>query len=124
MTEFVQGPGETIYMPGNLAHAVMNIEDNISVTENYFLVDSLDDWVHGMMTGYTLLDEDSDGLEEEKFWREMYYRGLGRDDRAEIRAMRDQVEYMINKGVNACEEKEEEANNAEEVDFLTLYNEC
>ena len=107
MTEFVQGPGETIYMPGNLAHAVMNIEDNISVTENYFLVDSLDDWVHGMMTGEKLLDDDSDGQEEEKFWREMYYRGLDKDDRAEMRAMRDQVEYMVNKNLNACEDIEE-----------------
>ena len=113
MTEFVQGPGETIYMPGNLAHAVMNIEDNIAVTENYFLVDSLDDWVHGMMTGEKLLDDDSDGFEEEKFWRELYYRGLDRNDRAEIRAMRDQVEYMVTKDVEACEEKEEEANNEE-----------
>ena len=42
--EFIQGPGETIYMPGNLAHAIMNIEENISVTENYFLEDSLEDW--------------------------------------------------------------------------------
>ena len=73
VTEFVQGPGETLYLPGNLAHAVMNIEESISVTENYFLVDSLDDWVHGMMTGDKLLDDDSNGLEEEKFWREMYY---------------------------------------------------
>ena len=70
--EFVQGPGETIYMPvllifmfvwlilitfslleqnsltqGHLAHAVMNIDENLSVTENLFLPDSLEDWVHG-----------------------------------------------------------------------------
>ena len=61
--EFVQGPGETIYMPvgstfppfslfrlffqGHLAHAVMNIDENLSVTENLFLTDSLEDWVHG-----------------------------------------------------------------------------
>ena len=62
--EFVQGPGETIYMPvfsiylqffllniqtfqGHLAHAVMNIDENLSVTENLFLHDSLEDWVHG-----------------------------------------------------------------------------
>ena len=68
----MQGPGETIYMPvllifmsvwlllitfsllekkspnqGHLAHAVMNIDANLSVTENLFLPDSLEDWVHG-----------------------------------------------------------------------------
>ena len=62
LKEFVQGPGETIYMPvgradfsplfklflkGHLAHAVMNIDENLSVTENLFLPDSLEDWVHG-----------------------------------------------------------------------------
>ena len=109
MTEFVQGPGETIYIPGNLAHAVMNIEDNISVTENYFLVDSLDDWVHGMMMGEKLTGDNSDGLEEEIFWKEMYYRGLDRDDRAEIRAMIEQVEYMANKNQNFCKYMKQEA---------------
>ena len=57
MREIIQGPGETIYMPvtpppttttqGHLAHAVMNIDENLSVTENLFLPDSLEDWVHG-----------------------------------------------------------------------------
>ena len=107
VVEFVQGPGETIYMPGNLAHAIMNIEDNISVTENYFLVDSLDDWVHGMMTGENLIDDESDGTEEGRFWKAMYYRELGKEDRAEIRAMREQVEYMVNNNGEACEETEE-----------------
>ena len=102
MTEFVQGPGETIYLPGTLAHAVMNIEDTVSVTENYFLVDSLDDWVHGMMVGDKLIENKSDGLEEKIFWKEMYYRALGKDDRAEIRAMIEQVEYMANNNQNIC----------------------
>ena len=32
---------------GHLAHAVMNIDENLSVTENAFHLDSLEDWVHG-----------------------------------------------------------------------------
>merc|ERR1719158_2559075 len=47
LKEFLQGPGETIYMPGHLAHAVMNIDENLSVTENLFLPDSLEDCEHG-----------------------------------------------------------------------------
>lgn len=101
-------------MPGNHAHAIMNIDENVSVTENYFLVDSLDDWVHGMMTGEALIDEESEGLEEEIFWKAMYYRHLGSQDRAEIRAMRDQVENIINHNPSACQEEEEE--EVEEVD--------
>ena len=32
---------------GHLVHAVMNIDENLSVTENPFHLDSLEDWVHG-----------------------------------------------------------------------------
>ena len=35
------------HFQGHLAHAVMNIDENLSVTENLFLPDSLEDWVHG-----------------------------------------------------------------------------
>ena len=35
------------FIAGSVGHAVMNLEDNISVTENYFLVDSLDDYIQG-----------------------------------------------------------------------------
>ena len=100
-------------MPGNLAHAIMNIDENVSVTENYFLVDSLDDWVHGMMTGEHLIDDESDGREEEIFWRAMYFRHLGREDREVIRAMRDQVEYMVNYDGSACDESEKDDSDDE-----------
>ena len=95
-------------MPGNLAHAIMNIDENLSVTENYFLADSVDDWVHGMMTGESLIDEESSNLEDEIFWRAMYFKHLDREDREAVRAMRDQVEYMVNYDGDACEAKEED----------------
>ena len=106
--EFIQGPGETLYMPGNLAHSIMNIDENVSVTENYFLHDSLMDWIHGLMIGDTLLDEDSNGTDETKFWKAMYFRYLKRGDREELRAMINQVEDMINRDGEKCIEKEEE----------------
>ena len=95
-------------MPGNRAHAVVNIDETIALTENYFLEDSLDDWVHGMMTGEDLIHDASDGLDEEIFWKAMYYKNLERKDREIIREMRDQVEYMVNYDGSACDEEEEE----------------
>ena len=103
--EAIQGPGETIYIPGNVAHAVMNIDENAALTENYFLVDSLEDWIHGMMIGgENLIDTDIEKQkEEELFWKAMYYRHLNKDDRKLVRTMRDQVEKMID--FNTCNDE-------------------
>ena len=100
-------------MPGNLAHAIMNIEENISVTENYFLEDSLEDWVHGMMTGEMLMDDDSDGLDEEIFWKAIYFRYLKAENRKAVRAMMNQVEYMSNNNVDLCDDEDEDNDDFE-----------
>ena len=54
-------------MPANMAHAIMNVEDNMSVTENYFLIDGLEDYIHGVMAGDFVIERDS--LCEEIFWK-------------------------------------------------------
>ena len=100
-------------MPAYMAHAVMNIDENLSVTENYFLADSLDDWVHGMMTDMELIEEIS-LVEQEMFWRAMYFKHLEKEDREAVRSMRKQVEFMVNNEGSACytedEDEEEEVN--------------
>ena len=97
-------------MPGNLAHAVLNIDDTLSVTENYFLADSLNDWVHGLMAGKELLHGYSTRpVELEVFWKAMYYKLLDREDRQAVHAVRDQVEDMVKHDDTACDDTEEEA---------------
>merc|ERR1712113_1325996 len=35
MVEFVQYPGDTVFLPGNWWHCVINIDDTAMVTQNY-----------------------------------------------------------------------------------------
>ena len=98
--EFVQSPGETLYMPANMAHAIMNVEDNMSVTENYFLIDSLEDYIHGVMTGDIVIEKDYRC--EEMFWKSLYFKQLGNEDRKVARAMIDQVENILNREPGMC----------------------
>ena len=41
LIEFVQGPGEVIFLPHGLTHAVLNVHDNVAYTENFFYVSAL-----------------------------------------------------------------------------------
>ena len=41
LIEFVQGPGEVIFLPHGLTHAVLNIHDNVAYTENFLYVSAL-----------------------------------------------------------------------------------
>jgi len=102
-------------MPGNLAHAVINIDDTISVTENYFLVDSLGDWVHGIMAGKELLNgyESRPGVEE-RFWRSMYFKQLDKYERKTVRTMMSQVQEVMDDNDDICGEAEENGDEEEE----------
>ena len=93
-------------MPGSLAHAVLNMDDNLSVTENYLMVDSLDDLVHGVMIGEEAIGGDYNRRDEERVWRSLYYQSLDQRDRQALRAMRDQVEEMAKSNDEICEEFE------------------
>ena len=45
----VQKPGEAIYLPFGMPHTILNLEDNVAVTENHLFVDgvpgSADFWI-------------------------------------------------------------------------------
>ena len=89
-------------MPGSLAHGVFNIDNNLSITENYLLVDSIDDLVHGVMIGEEAIGGDYNRRDEEILWRSLYYQTLQHSDRRALEAMRDQVEEMISSSGDIC----------------------
>ena len=98
-------------MPGSLAHGVFNIDNNLSVTENFLLVDSIDDLVHGVMIGEEAIGGDYNSRDEEILWRSLYYKTLHHSDRRALQAMRDQVEEMVSSRGDICHEYEREVND-------------
>ena len=41
MLEFVQRPGEALYLPHGRVHTVLNLENNVAVTANFLFADAL-----------------------------------------------------------------------------------
>ena len=101
-------------MPGSLAHGVFNIDNNLSVTENYLLVDSIEDLVHGVMIGEEAIGGDYNTRDEEILWRSLYYKTLHHSDRRALKAMRDQVEEMVSSSGDICHTEVDQAEVEEE----------
>ena len=40
--QFVQRPGEAVFLPSGMPHAVLNLGDSVAVTRNHLFVDALD----------------------------------------------------------------------------------
>ena len=40
--QFVQRPGEAVFLPSGMPHAVLNLRDSVAVTRNHLFVDALD----------------------------------------------------------------------------------
>ena len=41
LVEAVQGPGEVIFLPHGLTHCVLNLHDNVALTENFLSISGI-----------------------------------------------------------------------------------
>ncbi len=95
--EFVQSAGEAVYLPHGVAHSVLNLRDNVAVTENFLFVDGLPE-----LMSKIALDEISDfrpGWDEQAV-KKLYYGGLvsARDRDAMRRAYEHAVRRVTQVG--------------------------
>ena len=94
------GPGETLYLPSGFPHAVFNLEDNVSVTENYLASEGVAEVVAAILTG-----EDAGlGLSkgEERLWRSLYNGQLDTKGRRTAREVVDRVELELDRRPELC----------------------
>ena len=55
LVEFVQGPGEVVFLPQQLTHCVLNLQDNVAYTENYLYIGALPGKLKTSFIGFDLL---------------------------------------------------------------------
>jgi len=102
--EFIQKPGDTLYLPRTTPHSVLNLEDNISITENILTLDAVEEYLTR-----TLVDNMGLGYADEpQLYSQLYYRILDKDGRRRVRDIISQVETMIEKYPEYCPYEEDE----------------
>ena len=55
LVEFVQGPGEVVFLPQQLTHCVLNLQDNVAYTENYLYIGALPGKLRTCFIGFDLI---------------------------------------------------------------------
>ena len=100
VVQFLQRPGDTLYLPPRMGHAILNLEENISVTENYFLADSLEQLIHGLMMGESVMSGED---HEERLWLSLYNNLLDREQRAVARNIINQVQAGLEQKPELCD---------------------
>ena len=93
----LQGPGDTIYLPGShAAHAVLNLDRSLGVTENILTVEALLELPHRLLLGGGLLPDMAEGeRREERLWKCLMRRELGLEEREVMREGLRQVEGKL-----------------------------
>jgi len=106
--EVLQAAGDTIYVPSRSAHAVLNLDWSVAVTENIMTVESLMELPHKLMLGNVLLPDMEDDMgerREEKIWKCLTRRSLlNRAERKAMWNMAAQVEKKLSKSPKVCKQ--------------------
>ena len=101
MLEFVQQPGEVLYLPQGMPHTVHNVDDNIALTENILFSDALPglvkaitgDRIHPWVT-------DWDGA---MAYHNIYMQYASKEDRGKMRDMYAHITKLIQRYPHVCQ---------------------
>ena len=98
--EFVQLPGDVLYLPQGMPHTIHNIDDNIAVTENYLFSDALPDLVKAIA---------ADGINpwvpewnESLAYHNIYMKHASKEDRLKMREMYKHMTKLTRRYPHVC----------------------
>merc|ERR1740128_1504909 len=83
VVQFVQQPGDVLYLPNGMPHTIFNVDDNVALTENYLFDDGVTTLVRSMA-----LDKIRDSVprwDETKAYRYLYNHHADKVLRKEMR---------------------------------------
>ena len=102
LIEFIQSPGEVLYLPQGMPHSIHNIDDNIALTENHLFSDALPDLVKAIT---------ADGISHwVPSWNEVvayhnsYMHYANKEDRRKMREMYKHITKLVQRYPKVCED--------------------
>jgi len=100
LIEFVQEPGDALYLPHGMPHAVYNLDDTVALTENYLFMDALpnlmravaEDDIRGWVPSWS----------EDKGIKTLYMQHANAEVRAKMRAAAERIGQMADRFPSRC----------------------
>ena len=100
LMEFVQLPGDVLYLPQGMPHTIHNIDDNIAVTENYLFSDALPDLVKAISADG--INPWVPGWNETLAYHNIYMKHASKEDRMKMREMYKHMTKLSRRYPHVC----------------------
>ena len=98
--EFVQLPGEVLYLPQGMPHSIHNIDDNIALTENYLFSDALPELVKVITADG--INPWVPGWNQSVAYHNFYMKHASKEDRLKMRETYKIVSKLSKRYAKAC----------------------
>jgi len=98
--EFVQEPGDVLYLPTGMPHSIFNIDDNVALTENYLFPDGIPFLVRSMTVN--AINPFVPSWNETMAYKTLYNQHANASDRKKMRKTYEILSKLTRKYLSVC----------------------